>query len=65
MEELKFDLVDWIQVLFGTALVLLFFFVNCMFLIDPFKWLLVQIIFVIAPIVLGSGYLVRYFFKLN
>lgn len=63
MEELKFDWVDLVQGLFGMTFILVLFFLNCVFLTDPIKWLLVQIIFVVAPIEIFIGYAIRYFLK--
>lgn len=58
-DNIKFDLVDWIEVLIGTAFTLGMFMLDCMFLINPIKWFLVQLIFFIAPSTLGIGYLIR------
>ncbi|WP_419791619.1 hypothetical protein [Staphylococcus chromogenes] len=59
MEELKFDWVDLVQGLFGMVFILVLFFLNCVFLIDPIKWLLVQIIFLVVPIEIFVGYAIR------
>lgn len=64
MEELKFDFVDLAQGLFGMVFILVLFFLNCVFLTEPIKWLLVQIIFVVAPIEIFIGYSIRYFLKM-
>lgn len=64
MEELKFDWVDLVQGIFVMTFIIVLFFLNCAFLIDPIKWLLVQIIFVVAPIEIFIGYSIRYFLKM-
>ncbi|MDU0429166.1 hypothetical protein QVA60_01530 [Staphylococcus chromogenes] len=64
MEELKFDWVDLVQGIFVMTFIIVLFFLNCAFLIDPIKWLLVQIIFIVAPTEIFIGYAIRYFLEI-
>ncbi|EOT2047210.1 hypothetical protein ACNQKK_001597 [Staphylococcus pseudintermedius] len=60
--NIKFDILDWFEILIGTILTLGFFMLNCLFLFEPIKWLLVQMMFIVIPATYGTGKLIRYFF---